>query len=220
MEILLCEDGVFFMDRKRIQKWIAVSLLLGCAVSLLWGMCALHQQQALAQQVIRLHVIAASDQAEDQALKLRVRDRVLAETSEWLEEGSDRDEAEATLRAHLGALRAAAQETAAQAGCTADVRAELSPEIYPTRDYWTFSLPGGTYLSLRVIIGEGAGHNWWCVVFPPLCTASETGTLEESAEKAGLSEENLALITQSDEEYVLKFKSVELWEAWTASLRK
>ena len=207
-------------DTRRLGKWIAVSLLVGLAISLLWGVWSLQRQQALAQEVIRLHVIAASDSDADQALKLQVRDAVLAQATDWLAGTTDRDEAEDILRTHLAELRDTAQATVQLQGCEDVVEAWLTPESYPTRDYGAFALPGGEYLSLRIIIGEGAGHNWWCVVFPPLCTTAAAGDMEEAARDAGLSEDDVALITRSDEGYTLKFKSLELWEQWTAGWKK
>ena len=143
---------------------IPAALLAGLAVSLLWGMWSLQRQQALADEVIRLHVIAASDSTADQQLKLQVRDAVLEEASCWIDSAHSQAEAEECLRQHLPALQTAAAETVSAAGYDYTVEALLAPETYPTRDYGTFALPGGEYLSLRVIIGEGAGHNWWCVV--------------------------------------------------------
>lgn len=98
-------------DTRRLGKWIAVSLLVGLAISLLWGVWSLQRQQALAQEVIRLHVIAASDSDADQALKLQVRDAVLAQATDWLAGTTDRDEAEDILRTHLAELRDTAQAT-------------------------------------------------------------------------------------------------------------
>lgn len=183
--------------------------MVGVVLALLWGMWSLRQQEMLSRQVIRLHVIAASDSAEDQQLKLQVRDAVLAEAEHILLAAESREEAEQLLREHLGDMEQCAREAVRAAEHDDAVRVLFTEETYPTREYGTFSLPGGVYLSLRVLIGAGEGHNWWCVVFPPLCAASSVEELEES----GLSRKDVALITQSDEEYVLKFKSIELWES-------
>ena len=83
--------------------------------------------------------------------------------------------------------------------------------MFPTKVYDGFTLPAGEYLALRVVIGKGAGQNWWCVVFPPLCTAAASD-VSETAMAAGLSEADVGLITEEDSGYVLKFKCVELWE--------
>ncbi len=207
------------MTKAKLYRYAALSLLFGTAAALLWGLWALQRQQSLADDVIRLHVIAASDAAPDQQLKLRVRDAVLEQTEAWLDGTESREEAERILRAHLPELRTVAATAVDAAGGSYGVTATLSRETYPTRDYGTFALPGGDYLSLRVILGEGEGRNWWCVVFPPLCTAAATDSLTEEAAAAGLSEEDLALITQADGGYVIQFKSIELWERWTARLR-
>ena len=205
--------------KKPWKQWMLSSLLVGLSAALLWGMVSLQRQQALADDVIRLHIIAASDRGEDQALKLQVRDAVLAQASDWLTGTEDRGSAETILRAHLSEIDDIAAHTLRAAGCNDNVKTLLSPEVYPTRDYGTFALPGGEYLSLRVVIGEGAGHNWWCVVFPPLCTATVTEEVAETAADAGLTQEDIGLITRSDENYVIKFKSIELWEKWCSHWR-
>ena len=99
------------------------------------------------------------------------------------------------------------------------VRAELAETSFPTKEYDGFALPAGEYLALRVLIGEAAGQNWWCVVFPPLCTAA-AGDVPTVALDAGLTDQEVALITEADEGYILKFKSVELWQTLKAKLAK
>lgn len=91
------------------------------------------------------------------------------------------------------------------------VRARLEPAEFPTKDYDGFSLPAGKYLALRVIIGEGRGQNWWCVVFPPLCTAAACDW-QDAGRDAGLAEDDLSLMAEEDQGYQLRFRSVELWE--------
>ena len=110
------------------HKWIAVSVLIGLALAVLWGMWSLRQQQQLAGEVIRLHVIAASDSAEDQQLKLRVRDVVLDQAEQWLKGADSREEAETILRTHLMDLRNLAEETVNQEGYDYEVEAWLTPE--------------------------------------------------------------------------------------------
>ena len=104
----------------------------------------------------------------------------------------------------------AAEEIAAQ-GSRYTVSAWLEETEFPTREYDGFALPSGEYLALRVVIGEGAGKNWWCVVFPPLCTTAACD-FQETAVSGGLGEEDLSLITEEDGGYVLRFRAVELWE--------
>lgn len=173
-------------------------MLLALAITLGTGLWAGHTQSELSGQLIRLHVVASSDSPEDQAAKLVMRDRVLELLAPLLKECRTRDEALAVIEAHTGDLEA-----------LGDVRVILGREYYPTREYGDFSLPAGEYVSLRVVMGQGQGHNWWCVVFPPLCTEA----LAEGAEDAFLSldGEQKALITQEDEGYELKFRIVEWW---------
>ena len=194
---------------KRAAK-LELALLIGLALSLLWGTWADRTQQELSEKVLRLHVLANSDSAEDQALKLKVRDSVVEKAAEILAGCPDRESAERRLTEALPELEEAARKRIAAEGETQRVTAELRPTRFPTREYENFTLPAGEYLALRVVIGQGAGHNWWCVVFPPLC-AETTSDLAETAMAAGLTEDEVALITESDG-YQLKFKALELWE--------
>ena len=157
--------------------------------------------------MIRLHVIANSDSASDQAMKLRARDAVLSRAEDILRQAADRPDAQARLRTALPELEQAAFDAC---GGSYPVRAELTMTEFPLKEYDGFALPAGEYLALRVIIGEGAGRNWWCVVYPPLCTAACTD-LEDVAVQAGMDESDMKLIT-GQEGYVLKFRAVELWE--------
>ena len=188
-----------------------IALLVGLAIFLTSGVLALRTQDELADKVVRLHVLANSDSEEDQALKLQVRDVVLERATVILEQSADRREAESRLRGQLLELeRIAAKEIAAE-GYDYPVTVNLENTDFPTKEYDGFTLPAGEYLALRVIIGEGKGRNWWCVVFPPLCTAA-SADVPASALAAGFSEEEVRLITEENQGYVLKFKAVEWWE--------
>ena len=148
------------MKKSHFRYW-ELALLLALAVTILWGAASLGQQEELGRKVIRLHVIANSDSPEDQALKLRVRDRVLARAQEILEQSADRAEAEIRLRESLPELEAIAEETVRANGYDYAVTAELEDTAFPTKEYDGFSLPAGEYLALRILIGEGVGQNWW-----------------------------------------------------------
>ena len=160
------KDGIFWM--KRAAKW-EVALLIGLMVSLAWGCWADRTQRELADQVLRLHVLANSDSEADQALKLKVRDSVLQKAEEILDGCPDRETAEARLSAALPEIEGAARQRIAAEGADEAVTAELRPTVFPTKEYEDFTLPAGEYLALRVVIGEGEGHNWWCVMYPNLC---------------------------------------------------
>ena len=187
-------------ERKTLRI-VELALLLGAAAFLMTGVWALNTQRDL----------------EDQALKLLVRDAVLERAPEILEQSADRAEAEIRLRESLPELEAIAEETVRANGYDYAVTAELEDTAFPTKEYDGFSLPAGEYLALRILIGEGAGQNWWCVVFPPLCTAA-SADVPETALAAGLTEDQVSLMTEEDGGYQLKFKAVELWERLKAAL--
>ena len=196
---------------KRLHIW-EIALLIGMAVFLISGAVSLQNRDQLADKVVRLHILANSDSEEDQALKLRVRDRVLERATELLEQTGDRREAADVLQSHLPELERIAAEEISACGYEYDVTAEVANTMFPTKEYDGFTLPAGEYLALRIIIGEGNGHNWWCVVFPPLCTTA-AADVPASALAAGFDEEEVALVTEENEGYVLKFKAMEWWEA-------
>ena len=196
-----------------------IALMVALAVTLLWGVWSLQEQDGLERKMIRLHVIANSDAQDDQALKLQVRDAVLAQATDLLQQSRDMVDAQRKLSLALPAIETAAREKVVAEGYDYAVAARLEQTEFPTKEYDGFSLPAGEYLALRVVIGEGAGQNWWCVVFPPLCTAAVTD-LEETAIATGLGEEDISLITEENQGYVLKFRSLELWESLRQWLKK
>jgi stage II sporulation protein R len=154
-------------------------------------------------------VIANSDSAGDQAVKLKVRDTVLERVNVILNGENDVDKAASLIRENIPAIEESAESVLLRSGFDYNVKAELGAEEYGTREYESFSLPAGIYNSLRVTIGEGSGKNWWCVVFPPLClTAAED--FHETAEAAGLSEDEIKLISDEDGKVVFKFKILEI----------
>ena len=194
----------------KLQLWEA-ALLLAFGLTLTAGVWASASESALAGQVLRLHVVANSDSDRDQALKLRVRDAVLAQAGQFLDGVSDRQSAEQALAPHLDELVRSAEEVLAAEGCGDTVTVTLTDQWFPTKVYDSFSLPAGQYRSLRVTIGEGQGRNWWCVVFPPLCLGSVTEESVEAVAGEALSDGQVALITGQDGGYVLKFRLIEWW---------
>ena len=198
------------MTSKKLRLWES-ALFLALGLTLTAGMWSSVSASALAGQVLRLHVVANSDTPSDQALKLEVRDAVLAQAAPLLEGVSCQEQAETILTAHLEQLATAGAQVVGAAGLDYPVAVSLETCWFPTRVYDTFSLPAGNYRALRVVIGEGAGQNWWCVVFPPLCLATVTEEVAATAADAGLSEGQVSLITGQDGGYVLKFKFMEWW---------
>ena len=190
-------------ENRRLHPW-EPALLLAVCLALLIGTWAGARQAALADRLVRLHVIANSDSEADQAEKLRVRDAVLACLAPKLKAAESISDARKLLyRERENILRAAQSETGRAVTVT------FTQEHYPTRDYGSFALPAGTYPSLRVIVGAGAGHNWWCVVFPPLCTAD--GVERQAVET--MTENDVRLITSDEKDVVIKFRILEWYDA-------
>ena len=188
-------------NSKKLRLWETAALLALC-LSLCAGTWAQGRQSALREKLVRLHVVAVSDDEEEQALKLRVRDAVLAYLSPLLAETDSAAEAKELIEERLPDVALAAQSAAEGRPVTVSLRRES----FPTREYEGFTLPAGDYDSLRIVLGEGQGHNWWCVVFPPLClSAAQTEELQEV-----MGREDFRLITES-EGYELRFKLLELW---------
>ncbi|MEW6623156.1 MAG: stage II sporulation protein R [Bacillota bacterium] len=121
------------------------------------------------ENLIRFHVIANSDDTEDQDLKLKVRDSLLDKIKEELEDARSINEAYTCLVNKLDWIEEVTREEVVNNGYDYSVKVLLGNTKYPTRTYGNYVLPAGTYLSLRIIIGNGEGANWWCVLFPPLC---------------------------------------------------
>lgn len=205
------------MVSNKLRLWEA-ALFLAFGLTLTAGVWSSASASALAGQVLRLHVVANSDTQEDQVLKLQVRDAVLEQADLLLEDVTDRGEAEAVLSQQLQALAEAGAAVVAGAGYDYPVTVSLEDCWFPTKVYDGFSLPAGTYRALRIVIGEGGGQNWWCVVFPPLCLASVTEEVASTAAQAGLSEDQVSLITGRDGGYVLKFKLMEWWDSLIQAL--
>lgn len=189
------------MYKSRMKIWEA-SLLLALCFSLCLGTWAQAKQSSLSSSLVRLHVIAVSDDEYEQALKLRVRDGVLSYISPKLRNVESAQQAQEIIKSELDGIKAAAESSAEGRS----VEVTLSQEYYPTRNYEKFSLPAGKYQSLRVILGEGEGHNWWCVVFPPLCISAA----EQEQAVESMSEDMRGIVTEEDGcEY--KFRILELW---------
>ena len=184
---------------------IELTLMIVAALALTSGAVALHTQSQLAEKVVRLHVLANSDSEEDQALKLKVRDAVLEQATETLRGADSQAEASRRLTDILPELEETARAVITANGYDYGVRAELAETSFPTKEYDGFALPAGEYLALRVLIGEAAGQNWWCVLYPGLCRAACGGY--------ALPEENDLVCG----DYILRLRFVDWWNRHTAS---
>ena len=161
------------------------------------------------ESTVRLHVLANSDSESDQELKLKVRDAVLEMVSQM--DADTKDEAVEEIESNKEKIEALAASVIQREGFEYTVNVEVGKEIYPTRYYEDFALPAGEYTSVKIIIGEGSGQNWWCVLYPPLCTSAAMTYDEEYCTEVGLTKGQYNLITENQSgEYKIKFRILEL----------
>lgn len=175
---------------------------------------AQNMSEDLASKVIRFHVLANSDTTEDQLLKENVRDAVLSYMEPKLAKAADKEESKAILTENLEHITAVAEQVIANWGKDYTVYTEISYEEFPTKNYGDIVFPAGEYEACRIIIGEGAGQNWWCVMFPPLCyvdAATGVVPLEGKEElKENLTQEQYEIVAyQSEKPYQIKLKLME-----------
>ena len=197
------------------KLWILT--LTVCLLFLAIGLLPVHGEADIYDNVLRLHVLANSDSEEDQALKLAVRDALLEIGNGLLDGAKSREEAAAIVREHLPLFEEAAARVIAENGYSYPVNLSLTEEEYPTKTYGSLCFPSGEYLSLRVMIGEAEGQNWWCVLYPPLCMSAATERREEEAFVAvGLTGDQYRIITESNSPtYRARFKILEVFEQIT-----
>lgn len=171
----------------------------------------------LSDSVFRLHVIANSDTQEDQNLKYQVRDSLLSYMNQIAQGVTSKEEVIALVQTHQEEFEQIALQTIQEHGYDYSVSIHIGNFDFPTKDYGDISLPAGTYDALRVEIGEAQGHNWWCVMFPPLCFVDISSGIvpEESKDslKNNLSDEEYSLISADHKnEFNFKFKLIEMFE--------
>ena len=181
-----------------------ISVILGALMIATFGTlkAEITEDLQIYENTLRLHIPANSDSSEDQALKLRIRDKVLAEFSQAIKPLTAKQEAEEMLLGMLDSIKASAEDEISKAGYEYGVSVSLTEEWYPTRVYKSFSLPAGRYTSLKIVLGEGEGDNWWCVMYPPLCLDAAL------SEDFSLTPEEEFLI--SDNGYCVRFKLLEV----------
>lgn len=170
-------------DSAVIAAIMAISLLISGIFT------AVSSEKHIEESLVRLHILANSDSELDQQLKLRVRDAVLASSDELFEPYSSSEEAEEALSGQLDKIKAIADSTLAENGCDDRTVCEITSMDIDRREYGEYTVPAGRYTALRITIGEGKGHNWWCVMYPPLCVpcAGVDMTDEEIMENTAVS---------------------------------
>ncbi|MCX7921160.1 MAG: stage II sporulation protein R [Clostridia bacterium] len=176
--------------------------------------------KGLADNLVRLHVIANSDSEPDQALKRDVRDKIIGYMKDELNQSEDIEQSKYIISKNLNKIEEIARNEIERQGKSYSVKAMLGVYPFPTKAYGDITLPAGSYQALRVVIGKGEGANWWCVLFPPLCFVDAThGTIPDSVKKdlkSTLSAEEYKIITTADSDedipVKIKFKVVEFFQ--------
>lgn len=172
----------------------------------------------LKENIVRLHVVADSDEPDAQALKLKVRDSVTTYTAELLENSESAEESYKILQANIDGIQKVAEERARAEGCDLPVTATIGEFDFPVKSYGDISLPTGNYNAVKVTIGSGEGQNWWCVLFPPLCFVdSEAAAVSASGRvqlQENLSDETYDVIEnpQGEDDLQIRFKIVDFFE--------
>ncbi len=195
---------------KETRRKLELSLFCGLLIAVLLSITSFGASCGnIRKEVLRMHVIANSDSAEDQAVKLKVRDAVLEAGKDLFDGSLTADEAENVLASDKQALQNAAETVLRENGFSYGVRVEIGRDFFNTRTYdGKVTLPAGEYEAVRVILGEGKGQNWWCVMFPPLCLPAA----EAQADIGDVLPENEAEITERNPRYEARFKIIEIFE--------
>lgn len=192
------------ISRKAFHYSLALGLI--CSVFLSLGRFNASCED-LRENVLRLHIIANSDSQFDQQLKLKVRDAVLKQSSEIFGTCENKDEAIITAENSTEEINRIAEKTLLENGVSYKSETTVGNSYFNTREYESFTLPAGTYKSLIITLGEGEGKNWWCVIFPEVCLpAASDVSLGKSVNKNGCE------IAYNKENYILRFKTVEIYE--------
>lgn len=195
------------MKRKNILKLI-ISLSLAFCITFAAAIVPFEQRcEGIRQSVFRLHVIANSDSDSDQALKLKVRDAVLEVSEALFSSAESEQEAKQIAAQNIELFTEAANKTLEENGSSQTATVSVGKAYFGTREYEDFTLPAGEYDALRIIIGEGEGKNWWCVMFPAVCLPAAKGEIEDTLDDAQ------AEIVKGGAKYKPAFKIVEIYES-------
>ncbi len=193
------------------------SMISGFILTILFSFSNFYAKcETINNKILRLHILANSDSNADQDLKIKVRDRILLYSNDNFTSAKSKEEAKSIFEKNLDAIEQITSDEIRRQGYDYPVKTELVNMHFNTRQYNDIMLPAGNYDALRVVIGAGEGHNWWCVMFPPLCLGSctEKKNLEPILNKSELN------IVSNKEKYKIKFKSVEIFESIKAWLSR
>ena len=183
-------------------------------ITMLCGFVPSRSDMELYDNVVRLHVIARSDSEHDQKIKLLVRDAVLKEMDSLVSMANSAEEAANIISEHIGEVSEAVLAALTSLGEDSGARVTLFRESYPTKDYGDIALPSGEYLSLKVIIGEGEGQNWWCMLYPAVCLSPSRAS--DVLKQTGFTPNQIKILTEDEKPvYKIKFKLLELMSAFS-----
>lgn len=203
-----------------VKKIIALCVIFSVIFLYAGAVSVKHNEdikESIEQKLIRLHVVANSDSPEDQDLKRRVKDQIIKEMSTKLKDSKSLDQTRKIIKENIPNIEKIAQEEIKRSGKNYPVKAVLGTFSFPTKNYGPITLPAGSYEALKVVIGEGKGANWWCVLFPPLCFIDVTHAVPADAEK-----ELSKVLTKEEIEYIKgkpRFKSLEIMESILNKIR-
>ncbi len=194
-----------------IYKKIRLSVIFALIVSVLFSNITFAAGcEKVRDNVLRLHILAQSDSEDDQRLKLKVRDRLLQESGNIFDGSVTIENAVKKITPEIPRLKAEAEKVIAENGYDYNVNITLEKEFFKTRTYEKTTLPAGKYLALKVIIGSGKGHNWWCVMFPALCLPAAAANNDVEA----ILGKNGKRLVSKNPKYEPRFKIVEIIEKY------
>ncbi len=195
------------------MKLLIKSLCIAFVLTVIYSVLPFQAEcEQISTEVFRLHILANSDSKEDQNLKLKVRDALLECTDKIFSDAQNRQEAENIARDNLQMLQSVAQRVVYENGYDYNVEAEVVQMYFNTRYYDDYTMPAGMYDALRITIGSGEGHNWWCVMYPSICISSAVET-DEKVEKT-FSKNQQEIVKGNDYQY--KFKVVEIFQKFVS----
>jgi len=203
------------MKRKVFLSCIIVVFLL--MVSIVAACERIHS--GIANGIVRLHIIAASDAECDQRIKLLVKDAIVSSQKEIFKDGVKK-----TLnKEEKEKIKQTAENVLYEQGALYDASVETGKFYFPTKKYENITLPAGKYDAVRVVLGAGEGQNWWCVMYPPLCfNSSAIGKADEESLnilKESMTESEYDIISEESIKIVPAFKLVEIWQSVKEKIR-
>ena len=194
------------------MKKVVFAILIFLIVILALGCGAMQEEREIYDKTLRLHIPADSNNEADQAVKLKVRDAVLDLLEEPLSKCKTKEESAQIIQNMSDIISETANNVLTKNNFDYTATVTLTEEYYPRRSYEGFTLPAGTYTSLKIELGKAEGKNWWCVLFPQVCIGSAKP--QETLAEVGFTANQIRLLTEQEEtEYVVKFKIVEILES-------